>query len=58
VTVGRQITLTFLRDNGLSKRSFKSFDDIVDPAARLGTSSPINPRRIMSIGMRGWAYGS
>ena len=33
----------FLRDNWLSNQIFKSFDDVSTIAARLGTSSSINP---------------
>src|ERR1700704_2355465 len=33
----------FMRDNWLSNRIFKSYDDLVDIAVRLGTSSSISP---------------
>ncbi len=36
----------FMRDNWLSNRVFKGYDDIVD-----------QPWRIRSIGKRGWAEG-
>jgi hypothetical protein len=32
-----------MRDNWLSSRVFKSYDDLVAIAAMLGTSSPISP---------------
>ena len=33
----------FMRDNWLSNRVFKSYDDIVDHCCEHGTSSPISP---------------
>jgi len=48
----------FLRDNWLSNRIFKSFDDIVDHCCEAWNKLVDQPWRIMSIGMRDWAYGS
>ena len=45
----------FLRDNWLSNRVFTSYDDIVDTAVRLGTSSSIDPGRSCQSALRDWA---
>ena len=46
----------FLRDNRLSNRVFKSYDDIVDHCCDAWNSLVDQPWRIMSIGLRDWAY--
>jgi hypothetical protein len=46
----------FLRDNPLSNRVFKSYDDIVDHCCDAWNSLVEQPWRIMSIGLREWAY--
>jgi len=46
----------FLRDNRLSNRVFKSYDDIVDHCCDAWNSLIEQPWRIMSIGLREWAY--
>lgn len=46
----------FLRDNRLSNRVFKSDDDIVDHCCDAWNSLVEQPWRIMSIGLREWAY--
>jgi hypothetical protein len=46
----------FLRDNRLSNRIFRSFDDIVDHCCEAWNKLVDQPWRIMSIGMRDWAY--
>ena len=48
----------FLRDNWLSNRIFKSFDDIVDHCCDAWKKLVNQPWRIMSIGLRQWAYRS
>jgi transposase len=48
----------FMRDNWLSNRIFKSFDDIVDHCCDAWTKLVDQPGKIMSIGMRDWAYRS
>lgn len=47
----------FMRDNWLSNRVFGSFDDIVDHCCDAWNKLVDQPWRIMSIGLRGWAYG-
>ena len=47
----------FLRDNYLSNRVFKSYDDIVDHCCDAWNKLIDQPWRIMSIGLRDWAYG-
>ena len=44
------------RDNRLSNRVFKSYDDIVDHCCDAWNSLVEQPWRIMSIGLREWAY--
>jgi hypothetical protein len=45
-----------MRDNWLSNRIFKSFDDIVDHCCDAWNKLVVDqPWRIMSIGMRDWA---
>ena len=46
----------FLRDNWLSNRVFKSFNDIVDHCCDAWNKLIDQPWRIMSIGLREWAY--
>ena len=46
----------FIRDNWLSNRIFKSYDDIVDHCCRAWNMLIDQPWRIMSIGMRDWTY--
>ena len=47
----------FLRDNYLSNRIFKSYDDIVDHCCDAWNKLVNQPWRIMSIGLRDWAHG-
>ena len=47
----------FMRDNWLSNRVFKSYDDIVDHCCYAWNKLVDQPRRIMSIGLRDWAHG-
>ena len=47
-----------MRDNWLSNRIFKSYDQIVDHCCDAWNKLIDQPWRIMSIGMREWAYGS
>ena len=46
----------FMRDNWLSNRVFKSYDDIVDHCCHAWNTLVDQPWRIMSIGLRDWAY--
>jgi transposase len=46
----------FMRDNWLSNRIFKSYDDIVDHCRFAWYSLVDQPWRIMSIGLRQWAH--
>ena len=47
----------FMRDNWLSNRIFKSYDDIVDHCCFAWNKLVDQPWRIMSIGVRHWAHG-
>jgi hypothetical protein len=47
----------FLRDNWLSNRVFKSYDDIVDHSCQAWNKLIDQPWKIMSIGHRKWAHG-
>ena len=47
----------FLRDNWLSNRVFKSYDDLVDHCCAAWNKLVDQPWRIMSIGLRAWAHG-
>jgi transposase len=47
----------FPRDNWLSNRIFKSYDDIVDHCRNAWNKLVDQPWRIMSIGLRDWAHG-
>ena len=48
----------FMRENWLSNRVFKSFNDIVDRCCDAWNKLIDQPWRIMSIGIRDWAYRS
>ena len=48
----------FLRDNWLSNRVFKSYDDLVDHFCAAWNKLIVQPWRFMSIGLRQWATGS
>ncbi len=47
----------FLRQNWLSNRVFRSYDDIVDHCCYAWNQLTGQPWAIMSIGMRDWAQG-
>ena len=47
----------FLRDNWLSNRIFKSYDDIVALCCEAWNKLIEQPWKIMSIGLRKWAHG-
>lgn len=47
----------FMRDNWLSNRIFKSYDDIVDHCCCAWNNLVDQPWRIMSLGLRKWAQG-
>jgi transposase len=47
----------FMRDNWLSNRVFKSYEDIVDHCCHAWNKLIDQPWRIMSIGLRNWAHG-
>ena len=47
----------FMRDNWLSNRIFKSYDDLVDHCREAWNKLVDQPWRIMSIGLRQWAHG-
>jgi transposase len=47
----------FIRDNWLSNRVFKSYDDIVDHCCDAWNKLVEQPWRIMSLGLRDWAHG-
>jgi transposase len=46
----------FLRDNWLSNRIFPSYPDILDHCCSAWNKLTDQPWRIMSIGLRDWAY--
>ncbi|RVH87804.1 IS630 family transposase, partial [Sinorhizobium medicae] len=46
-----------MRDNWLSNRVFKSYEDIVDHCCHAWRTLLDQPWKIMSIGRRKWAYG-
>src|SRR5207302_10121501 len=48
----------FIRDNWLSNRVFRSYDDIVDHCCFAWNRLVDLPWTIMSIGLRNWAHGS
>lgn len=47
----------FMRENWLSNRIFKSYDDIIDHCCHAWRKLESQPWRIMSIGRREWAHG-
>jgi transposase len=47
----------FMRDNWLSSRIFKSYDDILDNCCLAWNRLSNQPWRIMSNGLRKWAHG-
>jgi transposase len=47
----------FMRDNWLSNRVFKSYDDLVDHCCEAWNKLVDQPWRIMSVGLRQWAHG-
>ncbi|ARQ09185.1 IS630 family insertion sequence transposase domain-containing protein [Rhizobium etli] len=47
----------FMRENWLSNRVFKSYDDIVDHCCHAWRRLQSQPWRIMAIGKRQWAHG-
>ena len=47
----------FLRENWLSNRVFKSYEDIVAHSCHAWNNLTDQPWKIMSIGMRKWAHG-
>ena len=47
----------FIRENWLSNRIFKSYDDIVDHCCHAWNKLVDQPWAIISIGMRDWAHG-
>ena len=48
----------FMRDNWLSNRIFKSYEDILDHCCYAWNKLIEQPWKIMSIGTRDWASGS
>ena len=48
----------FMRDNWLSNRMFKSYEDILDHCCFAWNKLIGMPWKIMSIGMRDWAHRS
>jgi transposase len=46
----------FLRDNWLSNRVFGCYEDILGPCCEAWNKLIAQPWRIMSIGLRDWAY--
>ncbi len=47
----------FIRENWLSNRVFKSYDDILDHCCHAWNNLASQPARIASIGTRKWAHG-
>jgi transposase len=47
----------FMRDNYLSNRIFRNYEDIVDHCCAAWNKIADQPWRIMSIGLRDWAQG-
>jgi transposase len=47
----------FLRENWLSNRVFRSYEDILDHCCAAWNKLIDQPWRIMSIGLRDWAHG-
>ena len=52
-----EIDTQFMRDNWLSNRVFKSYDDIVALCCEAWNNLIDRPWKIMSIGCRQWAHG-
>jgi transposase len=48
----------FMRDNWLSNRVFKCYDEIVDHCCYARNKLVDQPWTIISIGLRDWAHGS
>ena len=48
----------YLRDNWLSNRIFRSYDDILDHCCHTWNKLADRPWTIMSIALRAWAYWS
>ena len=46
-----------MRDNWLSNRIFKSYEDILDQCCVEWNKLISQPGRIMSLGLRQWAHG-
>jgi transposase len=47
----------FMRDNWLSNRIFRSYEDIVDHCCEAWNKLADQPWRIMTLGRRQWAHG-
>ena len=47
----------FMRDNWLSNRVFRSYDDILEHCCYAWNKLVDQPWTIMSIGLRDWAHG-
>ena len=47
----------FMRDNWISNRVFKSYDEIVTISSEAWNKLIDQPWKIMSIGLRDWAHG-
>ncbi|MBO0664526.1 IS630 family transposase [Jiella sp. CQZ9-1] len=47
----------FMRDNWLSNRIFKSYEDILDHTCNAWRKIEAQPWRMMSIALRDWAHG-
>jgi transposase len=47
----------FIRDNWLSNRVFRSYDDIVEHCCHAWNKLVDQPWTIMSIGLRDWVHG-
>ena len=47
----------FMRDNWLSNRVFRTYEDILDHCCYAWNTLIDRPWRIMSLGMRKWAHG-
>ena len=47
----------FMRDNWLSNRIYRSYDDIVEQCCHAWNKLVDQPWRIMTIGLRQWAHG-
>ena len=47
----------FMRENWLSNRIFKSYDEIVDHCCYAWNKLTEQPWRIMTIGLRDWVHG-